>query len=443
MRDRLALTISVTATLLLLLLLGTMPASAAPTPEPSSGLVASRAAAKAADRILDQHTAAPAAERLGGPLVTRSDEPMPQSTAKPANKALPCTAGKCASVVASQIPTTEGSGELAQDVEAARALQRSANVCSTTVTKESRWHANSRTSGCAVIMFKITVTQMPSKKVVGRSTLFALLTMAANGGTASFSNTAYVWVSSYSGEGAPSSMQGELITICDKVGCEPRHLKWGHAGESYAWNGSADLAMYGMKKNQSSNTGGYWAFTASSPEWSNLVDTYIDIGTGRCDDAVGGYRPGCVIPTYRPTWAIPIRDYPAFTSHVDSALGSGLPGTASKKSYLKRMTSKSKGDKNGRTACPSNLDRPKGYSCDEYPFRSTYQGAYYGNTAKQRKARSFPGCQMDDPKRTGRHGWSRCFIPEKQNSGAGGALRGFYGAQRVLNKDKFYVGFSS
>lgn len=441
MRDRLALIIGLVAAFLLLL--GTLPASAAPPTTPSSGVVASQSAAKEAKRILDQHAEAPAAERLGGPLITPSPVLMPQSSAAPNTKASSCAAvGKCASVVVTSVTTTRADRAGTQDAEVAQALQRAGSACTTTATKESRWHADSRTSGCAVAKFTITVTEQPANKVVGRSTLFALMTMAANAGNASFHNTAYIWVSSYSGEGAPSDVQGDLITICKTVGCEPRHLKWGHAGESRAWNGSADLAMYGMKKKQSSETSGYWAFTASSPEWSNVTDMYYDTGTGRCDDAVGGYSPGCVIPTYRPTWAIPTRDNPAFTSHVNSAIGSGLPGSASKKEYLKRLTSTSKRDKNGRTACPSNLDRPTGYSCDEYPFRSTYQGAYTGNTASQRKARSFPGCQMDDPKRTGKHGWSRCFIPKGQNSSAGGQLVGFYGAQRVLNKDKFYVGFA-
>lgn len=91
---------------------------------------------------------------------------------------------------------------------------------------------------------------------------------------------------------------------------------------------------------------------------------------------------------------------------------------------------------NGDTACPSSLQRPDGYQCDEYPFRSTYNGAY---TSGGGQARSQSWCQMPDPERTGPTGWSRCFILAGQNQSAGGILGGFYGSERILDGDAFQV----
>jgi hypothetical protein len=117
---------------------------------------------------------------------------------------------------------------------------------------------------------------------------------------------------------------------------------------------------------------------------------------------------------------------------------SGLPGRLSTGTYLTRLTDQTKINANGATACPSSIPRPTGKSCDEYPFRSTNQGASTGGSAV---ARSFPDCQMPDPQRTGATGFSRCFIIAGQNSSAGGTLGGFYANERMLQGDPFQVGY--
>ncbi len=80
----------------------------------------------------------------------------------------------------------------------------------------------------------------------------------------------------------------------------------------------------------------------------------------------------------------------------------------------------------------------RGKQCDEYPFRSTYEGAYTGGHPTPR---SWDGCEMPDPPRSGPSGFSRCFINGQQNGSAGGTLVGFYKQQRMLGNDPFQVAF--
>ncbi|MFE1444414.1 NucA/NucB deoxyribonuclease domain-containing protein [Streptomyces sp. NPDC058739] len=67
-------------------------------------------------------------------------------------------------------------------------------------------------------------------------------------------------------------------------------------------------------------------------------------------------------------------------------------------------------------ACPEDLPRPPGTSCDEYPFATTWQGAYQSG---------------------GR--FSRRMLDDDQNTEAGGALNGFYTYSRVIEGDRFLV----
>ncbi|MGO0576458.1 NucA/NucB deoxyribonuclease domain-containing protein [Ornithinimicrobium panacihumi] len=158
----------------------------------------------------------------------------------------------------------------------------------------------------------------------------------------------------------------------------------------------------------------------------------------RCDK-VASTGGGCVFNAVPGVAAFSTVTYPQFTNHVGLALSSGLPGGIRTTSYLTRLQDSTLVSKNRATACPSSLTRPAGKSCDEYPFASTYQGAHTGGGTT---ARSWQGCQMPDPTRTGPTGWSRCFIDEKQNSGAGSVLSGFYTSERILQGDRFQVGFT-
>lgn len=180
-----------------------------------------------------------------------------------------------------------------------------------------------------------------------------------------------------------------------------------------------------------------WNFGYQTPGFppSNRVET--NEFPARCDNATPGRsNVGCVVPDYIPIQAFSRSGaYPEFAYHVSQAQASGLRG-GSRANPLTRTTDAARVAANAAAACPNSplLPRPPGRSCDEYPFRSTYEGAASGGTA-----RSFPLCLTADPPGSGPVGFSRCMIDSSQNSGAGGVLGGFYSSNRVIDGDKFAV----
>lgn len=161
-----------------------------------------------------------------------------------------------------------------------------------------------------------------------------------------------------------------------------------------------------------------WRFT--NPAWAAPSDaTKLSSVEVRCDNAMPGTtrQVGCV--TLR---AVPVLTYslngpwPEVADHIRDAQASGLPGKYRTTDYLTRLTDATKRKANRRTACPPDLQRPPGKSCDEYPFASTWQGAATGG---------------------GR--FSRRMVDEDQNTAAGRALGGFYIYSRVIEGDRFLV----
>ena len=105
---------------------------------------------------------------------------------------------------------------------------------------------------------------------------------------------------------------------------------------------------------------------------------------------------------------------------------------------LNRLINPAVQAQNRATACPSSLPRPAGRSCDEYPFASTYQGAFLSGGA----ARTFSFCQVSlpNPPSTGPVGYSVCMIDAAENSEAGSALNSvLFVPYRILDGDAFYV----
>ncbi len=158
----------------------------------------------------------------------------------------------------------------------------------------------------------------------------------------------------------------------------------------------------------------------------------------RCDGFFGVF--GCVFPGPIPFYVIDGAD-PRLTEyawHVKQALLSTLHGLFSP---LTRTTNEATIKANGDTACPRNRIPPPGpQTCDEYPFRSTLQGA----AALPNNGRTFPGCLLEHRLPIGRPfqgaGWSACRINPNHNSAGGNSLGLFYRTQRVLDGDQFWVG---
>nr|WP_234353322.1 hypothetical protein [Streptomyces sp. NBRC 110030] len=193
-------------------------------------------------------------------------------------------------------------------------------------------------------------------------------------------------------------------------------------------------------------------YRMTNPSWtrqpSGAASTPpIDV---RCDnDLPGTAAIGCVIPDYDAVDTVSLSGpNPAYARHIQNAQASGLPGAYPDGEPLHRLTHPSLRTRNGDTACPKassgGYPRPTGYSCDEYPFRSTWEGAFTGSMRQMPgpwPGRTFDGCQISAlPQNvTGPKGWSACMIPAGQNSSAGSLLNRFYIDNRVLERDRFRI----
>lgn len=166
----------------------------------------------------------------------------------------------------------------------------------------------------------------------------------------------------------------------------------------------------------------------------------------RCDNAMpgGSPGPGCIFDQFAPTvhWSTS-GTRPQVATHIALALASGLPGGSTSGTYLHRLTDKTLVAKNRSIACgtppPAPL-APAANSCDEYPFASTYEGAYFSGGG----ARTYDGCYYQIANQsTGASGYSICSVDNQQNTSAGSDLSGFYIRNRVIDGDYFTVHIGS
>jgi hypothetical protein len=166
--------------------------------------------------------------------------------------------------------------------------------------------------------------------------------------------------------------------------------------------------------------------------------------TVRCDKALKGASTiGCVVPSYVPVMKYSkTGSFPQLARHIDAAQRSGLPGAYPRGKVLTRLTDSKLAGKNRSRSCPKSIKKykPRGKTCDEYPFASTRQGPY---VAKKTNPRTFEWCSLPADSDDGPNGYSRCYINGKQNSEGGTQLGIFYGAYtggaRVLSGDAFRV----
>jgi hypothetical protein len=160
-----------------------------------------------------------------------------------------------------------------------------------------------------------------------------------------------------------------------------------------------------------------WVFTGPRTNPSNEIA--LPTPSVRCDTAYPGpsLLPGCVMPYIPELVYNKAGEYPQLAQHIEDAQNiKNLPGKHGTTNYLTRLTDQTKIDANRNTACPKSIPRPLVASCDEYPFASTWQGAF-----------------------TGGGNYSMRMIDAKQNSGGGRTLGGFYLYNRILEKDRFLV----
>ena len=97
----------------------------------------------------------------------------------------------------------------------------------------------------------------------------------------------------------------------------------------------------------------------------------------RCDDTLAGQGAGCVFPKFSPTLTT-MTELPAIAANIRRIQnrGPGHYGRPGGGHPLHRLVNPARQRKNHDAVCGKNVvgPPPKGKSCDEYPFRSTYEG---------------------------------------------------------------------
>jgi hypothetical protein len=310
--------------------------------------------------------------------------------------------------------------------------------CSSTSGTLTGWIAIDRRNACNHVEIDIITTLEPSGEVIGTTDLHAVSTASATGAT--WANTTFLWLWDFTGVGAPSFAEGLLFPSCSTATCLGTGGTWTTQADGESWKGTGNAEVTGLTPGVvDNNVGGFWEYTLGGEGWGNTVTVENYLALSRCDNATPGTStPGCVFGNIPGVLGFSQTTVPNFVQHVYGAQVSGLPGRLDTGTYLTRLTDGTLSNQNGAKACPASLPRPTGYQCDEYPFRSTYEGA---STSGATQARSLPWCQMPDPQRTGPSGWSRCFIPSGENSSSGGTTGAFYRAQRMLAHDPFEIGY--
>lgn len=311
------------------------------------------------------------------------------------------------------------------------------DTCDPTLTNTTPWVALDRRNACDHGAFLITVVDINTGEETGRSVLHAANKMIASTTAPSWTVPVDVTVrSSTTPVGRPTGSTATFVPCA--TDCTASSVSYAAVNASY-WRGSATLSAAPMALNTwREHVFGHFHVTFSNPQWITTTSVDLNTADSRCDNAYSRVAAGCVFPNVPATMAFSTTVNPEFNNHVQRALLSGLPGLAGSTTYLHRVFSPSVARQNGDTACPASLVRPEGKQCDEYPFRSTYEGAYTGGDPTPR---SWPGCQMPDPERSGPSGFSRCFIISGQNQSAGAYLVNFYRDQRMLANDPFQIKF--
>ncbi len=155
---------------------------------------------------------------------------------------------------------------------------------------------------------------------------------------------------------------------------------------------------------------GYGGYESNTVSWPVMPAI-------RCDHMYPGlWKAGCVFPGYAPT--VDMSGLPHITRGISRVQGrGGHVGRPGGGHPLHRASSAVATKHNRRLVCPKHLPRPKGSSCDEYPFASTVEGGM-----------SLPPIDRIIQ-----------WVPLRENQNQGVILSAFYRHNRVLRGDAFYV----
>lgn len=323
------------------------------------------------------------------------------------------------------------------------------------------WTRN-RHDACMIRFGKVVHTRTNSNgqtRIIGTASVSIVNWMYTYSDDVTFTQHMMVQVGSTVGDTAGLSIAGSGFQ-CQGINCQPAKTSFsrqlidrkGAQANAYLtarWGAPPGAPARGTQIKLST----VMEWVALNRQGNSTEPEYERAPVVRCDHALPGpTRPGCIIPEVLPVMLYKLKGpYPELAKHIAAAQKSGLPGAYSAKgqkaTVLFRLTDGKKITKNRDRSCPTgrgSYPRPPGKTCDEYPFASTYQGAWTANPSTSPSAlrRTFSWCSLPSavPKnRTGKKGYSICMINGKQNTDGGRALDNFYVDQRVLEKDAFQV----
>lgn len=287
--------------------------------------------------------------------------------------------------------------------------------------------------------------------VEGREVLVGQILFTITTGTSTSGNSAR-WTHSLSM--TPTFMWGAvgntyfIATAECAANCNFESSNFNSAGPILAGvtrSGSATLSTTSYGEGTVWRAWSTWAYWFRNPDWIIPVSNTLRVSAPdhRCDEAIGiRFSIGCVYSQVRPLHEIGRTRYRKYARHIELAINFGLP------SILTRTQVSAQVAANRARACPQSP--ANGWSCDEYPFASTHEGAAnpihpYGRTFQilnwNNGAEPFVcGVGWLSPRRTGDSlGYSICGIPLEENTGGGTDLGNFYIRNRVLHDDRFQV----
>jgi hypothetical protein len=207
----------------------------------------------------------------------------------------------------------------------------------------------------------------------------------------------------------------------------------------------ADLHGTLTQRNISAITATFLAMNTTRPNTVPAEDDFVVFAGIRCDTMFSNRQAGCVFPGEAPNhltlsrYFLNAHQFPDVAQHVLAAQQVGIRGH----DIPLHRADKGREDANRAAACPPSRGRPRprGKTCDEYPFASTMEGAAVGCCGT-----TFPwlNCGIRDlptPEELGDPSWSACLIDREENEQAGNDLGEFYADNRIIPGDEFTVEF--
>lgn len=294
----------------------------------------------------------------------------------------------------------------------------------------------SRVRSCLLTPVSIVITNLRTGKVAGRVTIDAVTVVDTQSrGSTRVDSRVYVRAYARSGEGA------KAFTINTKHVCTSASSnKWCNAvagsGAITVPAGVGGTAWYihrgsitpALSANDVVRVSSKWSVSAVGPGGVVMRTAYTNPTSPRCDSGVAlKGTVGCVLTGWVSTVAYSKSStaHGQVAKHIAGALAWGISSIMTKADGATTTANRAK-------ACPSAVKNGS-WSCDEFPFASSNQGAAAGGPMMIP-----PGCNAATVHPLNPT-WSRCWVSLAQNNSAGGTLTAMYTKDRVLGGDKFKV----